>query len=109
MATIAQRATELQPKKTPKLYNALARIKFLQGDKAGAIAMAKQAKDCISDEPTKANEQSKALYQRSIDCYEKGELPTGNLMLQLRGLYYGFEKTPKTVAASGTSPKTAAE
>lgn len=84
---IGQRALDTQTAKTPNVYDALARLKFLKGDQAGAVEMGEQAKKLAN------RENIAERYQQAIDLYRQGKLPEGELKVQLRGLYSGFESS----------------
>ncbi len=65
--TIAERANQASQGKDPAILDTLARVKFLQGNKAEAIALQEKALS-LSDGDRKAE------LQKSLDEYKKGEL-----------------------------------
>ena len=96
-----RRAIELQTRKTPNTYDGLARIRFLKGDREGAVEFATEAKACNQ------SERAGQRFQQAIDLYKQGKIPEGDLMMQLRGIYQGYEKDKTRVAVREAPAATA--
>jgi thiol-disulfide isomerase/thioredoxin len=67
---ISTLAADVSQNKDPQILDTLARAQFLNGHKDMAIATEQKALDLVKDE------SEKALYQRALESYRKGELPT---------------------------------
>lgn len=66
--TFANRANDAAKGKDPAILDTLARVKFMQGDKEGAIALQEKALKL-------AGRDAESHYQETLDSYKKGELP----------------------------------
>jgi thiol-disulfide isomerase/thioredoxin len=67
--TIATRANDAAKGKEPAVIDTLARILFMQGKKAEAIALQEKAVKLAEDDAMKTS------LQKTLDSYKKGELP----------------------------------
>jgi thiol-disulfide isomerase/thioredoxin len=69
--TFANRADAAAHGKDPAIIDTLARVKFMQGDKAKAIELQEKAMKL-------AGKDEEERYQETLDSYKKGELPKAN-------------------------------
>jgi thiol-disulfide isomerase/thioredoxin len=68
----AEKANLLEQGKDPSILETLARLQFLRGDKAGAIATQEKA---IAAVPETETVRGKQRYQMALEAYRAGELP----------------------------------
>ena len=66
---LARRATDTTKGKNPEILDTLARVLFMQGKKSEAVSIQEQAAALASGD-------KKARFQKVLESYRKGEVPS---------------------------------